>query len=87
MMNSSFLDHGIDPPAVSNEQQQRVQQTRNELKLVSLKELLQPLVTAVGQRQPWVDDFRDDQVMLSADLYEVIREFARLQVTAAATPG
>ena len=83
MMHFPFLNPESDGPTLAQERTQRQQQSRDELKLVSLNEFLQPLVAAVGQRQPWVDDFGDDKVMLSADLYEVIREFAKLQPGAA----
>jgi hypothetical protein len=49
------------------------------LKQLTLSEFLKPMMAALQQRQPWVDDFRNDPIMLPVDLYEVVREFARLQ--------
>lgn len=51
----------------------------NQLKQLPLQEFLQPMVAAMNQAQPWVEDFGSDQIMLPVDLYEVIKEFARLQ--------
>ena len=85
MMDFAFLNSDADEQAA--DRLKRVRQSRDELNLVSLQELLQPLVKAVGQRQQWVEDFRDDQVMLSADLYEVLREFSRLQESPDTAPG
>ncbi len=49
------------------------------LKQLPLSEFLQPLVTAMTQKQPWVDDFSNDPIMLPPDLYEVIKTFAKMQ--------
>ena len=67
-------------------------QPASPLKRVSLGEFIQPLVAAAGQRQPWLEDFGDESIMLPADLYDVIREYARLQFQAStgsvtANPG
>ena len=51
----------------------------SDLMQVSLSEFLQPMMAAIKQSQPWVNDFENDQIMLPVDLYEVIKEFARLQ--------
>ena len=57
------------------------------LKRVSLGEFIQPLVTAAGQRQPWLEDFGNDSIMLPADLYDVIKEYSRLQIQANCSQG
>ncbi|MGI9516270.1 MAG: hypothetical protein ACR2NP_04425 [Pirellulaceae bacterium] len=87
MMQFPFMNPEQEFDSQTSKSSQCRNQSREELKLVSLRELLQPLLTAVGQRQPWVEDFQDDQLMLSADSYEVIHEFARLQSGTAATPS
>ena len=51
----------------------------DQLKKLPLSEFLKPMMTAVRQSQPWIDDFGNDTIMLPVDLYEVIKEFARLQ--------
>lgn len=55
------------------------ERSTQELKQLSLAEFLQPLATAIRQKQPWVDDFGTDQIMVSPDLYEVIQTFAVMQ--------
>ncbi len=50
-----------------------------ELKQLPLAEFLKPMLAAIHQSQPWVEDFHSDQIMLPLDLYEVIKEFSRLQ--------
>jgi hypothetical protein len=39
---------------------------------VPLSELLATLVDAARKQRSWVDDFRDEEVTISTDLYEII---------------
>ncbi len=39
---------------------------------VSLSDLLSTLVDAARKNRSWIDDFRDEEVTISTDLYEVI---------------
>ena len=55
------------------------QPPQDELMKLALSEFLKPMMAAVKQSQPWINDFENDQIMLPVDLYEVIKEFARLQ--------
>ncbi len=47
---------------------------------IRLGDLIAPLVTAVKQRKGWIEDFTDDRVTVSADLYEVLRAFDGYQL-------
>ena len=49
----------------------RLQLTKQTVE-VPLSELLSTLVDAVRKNRSWVDDFRDEEVSISTDLYEVI---------------
>jgi hypothetical protein len=42
---------------------------------VSLRDLLPLIALAKRQRFLWLDDFLDDEVRITADLYDVLREF------------
>ena len=42
---------------------------------VSLRDLLPLIALAKRQRYLWLDDFLDDEVAVSGDLYEVLRAF------------
>jgi hypothetical protein len=42
---------------------------------VSLREILPVLVEAMNSRRGWVNDFADDEVSISTDLYEVIAAY------------
>lgn len=44
---------------------------RQEVKL-PLGEVLPLLIDAVESRRQWVGDFRDDEISISSDLYEVL---------------
>ena len=44
---------------------------RQEIKL-PLGEVLPLLIDAVESRRQWVGDFRDDEITISSDLYEVL---------------
>jgi hypothetical protein len=44
---------------------------RQEVKL-PLGEVLPLLIDAVESRRQWVGDFRDDEITISSDLYEVL---------------
>ena len=39
---------------------------------VPLKDVLPLLVEAVRTRRPWLEDFSDDELTISSDLYEVL---------------
>lgn len=45
---------------------------KQEKVTVSLSEVFPALAHAVATRKSWVDDFADDEITMSADLYEVI---------------
>lgn len=47
-------------------------QEKQEKVTVPLSEVFPALAHAVATRKSWVDDFADDEITLSADLYEVI---------------
>jgi hypothetical protein len=42
---------------------------------VSLDEVLPLLADAVASRRTWLSDFTDDQITISADLYEVLMAY------------
>ena len=42
---------------------------------VSLRDLLPLIAVAKRQRFLWLDDFLDDEVRITADLYDVLRAF------------
>lgn len=46
---------------------------------VSLRDLLPLIALARRQRYLWLDDFLDDEVEITSDLYEVIRAFSVCQ--------
>lgn len=52
----------------------------DQLKMVALSELINPLIKAIEQSQPWVEDFGQEQIIVSADLHEVLNAFANLQM-------
>lgn len=43
---------------------------------VSLRDLLPLIALAKRQKYLWLDDFLDDEVQITTDLYEVIRAFS-----------
>ena len=45
---------------------------RGEQVALSLGEVLPLLLDAVRSRRGWVDDFADDEITISSDLYEVL---------------
>ena len=49
------------------------------LKQLSLAEFLQPMMAAMTQKQPWIEDFGGDQITMPADLYEVLTAFSSMQ--------
>lgn len=42
---------------------------------VSLREILPVLVEAMNSRRGWINDFADDEISISTDLYEVINAY------------
>jgi hypothetical protein len=46
---------------------------------VPLREILSTLAEAVERRRGWVEDFADDDVTISTDLYEVILAYQHYQ--------
>lgn len=42
---------------------------------VSLREILPVLVEAMNSRRGWVNDFADDEISISTDLFEVISAY------------
>jgi hypothetical protein len=50
---------------------------------VSLRDLLPLLAIAKRQRFLWLDDFLDDEVRITSDLYDVLREFEQCRGTPA----
>lgn len=53
--------------------------SNRDLKQIPLADFLKPMLQAVDQSQPWVNDFDNDSIMLPVDLYEVIQAYAQLQ--------
>ena len=49
---------------------------------VPLQDLLEALGDAVRKKCAWVEDFRDEKVMVSTDLYEVIAAYQQLRHSA-----
>ncbi len=49
-------------------------------KPMSLSDFIQPMLTAVEQGQPWVNDFATDTIMLPVDLHEVIHAYTQIQI-------
>lgn len=49
---------------------------------ISLQELLDILGDAVRTNRAWTDDFRDEQVKISTDLYEVISAYGQMKRSA-----
>ena len=46
---------------------------------VPLREVLDTLVEAVLRRRGWVQDFEDDEITITTDLYEVILAYQHYQ--------
>lgn len=46
---------------------------------VTLGEISNILADAVNSRRAWLNDFEDDQVQISSDLYEVLTTYWRLR--------
>lgn len=42
---------------------------------VSLREILPVLVEAMNSRRGWINDFADDEISISTDLYEIIAAY------------
>jgi hypothetical protein len=51
-------------------------------KKIRLKEILKVLADAVQHDRTWLSDFADDEVKISADLYEVLVTYRRLRPSA-----
>jgi hypothetical protein len=51
------------------------QDCRNPSVRVSLRDLLPLIALAQRQKYLWLDDFLDDEVRITSDLYDVIRSF------------
>ncbi|MDG2104017.1 MAG: hypothetical protein P8J91_09720 [Pirellulaceae bacterium] len=49
-------------------------------KPMSLADFVQPMMAALEQGQPWVNDFASDTIMLPVDLHEVIQAYAEIQI-------
>ena len=50
-----------------------------ELQAMRFGDVLLQVQAALGQGQTWLNDFLNDDVLLTSDLYEVFQAFARLQ--------
>lgn len=53
-----------------------------KMKRVRLKQIVQVLFEAVQSDRTWLTDFADDEVKISADLYEVLTLSRRLRPSA-----
>ena len=51
-------------------------------KKVRLREIINVLDEAVRNDRTWLSDFADDEVKISADLYEVLSTYRRLRPSA-----
>ncbi len=51
-------------------------------KKIRLKEILKVLADAARDDRTWLSDFADDEVKISADLYEVLVTYRRLRPSA-----
>ncbi len=49
---------------------------------IPLGEILQALSEAVINDRTWLNDFRDDEVKVSADLYDIISAYSHLRPSA-----
>lgn len=49
---------------------------------VRLGEIVQPLADAINSNRTFVNDFADDEIQLSSDLYDVLKKFHRIQASA-----
>ncbi len=49
---------------------------------ISLHEMMETLLDAVQNDRAWPDDFREEQITVSTDLYEVISAYRRLRRSA-----
>lgn len=56
-------------------QREAVQPAENQTVTVSLGEALPLLADAILNNRTWLEDFEDDNITLSADLYEVLQAY------------
>lgn len=49
---------------------------------ISLHELTETILDAMQNERAWPDDFREEQIAVSTDLYEVISAYRRLRRSA-----
>ena len=49
---------------------------------VRLGDITRILADAAGQTRTWVNDFEDDEIRVSTDLYEVISSYSHLRPSA-----
>jgi len=50
--------------------------------MVSLGEILPALTDAMNTHRAWLDDFAEDPIVITADLYEVLLAYQELRPTA-----
>ena len=48
------------------------EESARQMVTVPVKDILPLLVEAARTRRPWLDDFSDDELTISSDLYEVL---------------
>lgn len=53
-----------------------------KMKRVRLREIVKVLAEAARNDRTWLSDFADDEVKISADLYEVLTTYRRLRPSA-----
>jgi hypothetical protein len=58
---------------------------KHALRTIRFGEVIAPLKAAFGEGHEWPNDFCNDDVLLSNDLFEVLQAFAQMQ--AQKTPG
>ncbi len=81
-MSQSRLRVYYGPEEVATQVARSTIPLRQEVTL-PLGEVLPLLIEAVESRRQWVGDFRDDEITISSDLYEVLLEFRSSRPTSA----
>lgn len=81
--HDEFEDGGSEEPVsirlpASYFASQRLSTARRSV-TVPLSDVAEALADAISSRRAWIDDFEEDEITLSADLYEVLMAFDRLR--------
>jgi hypothetical protein len=59
-----------------------VRPRKSKMKRVRLKQIVRVLFDAAQSNRTWLSDFAEDEVKISADLYEVLTLYRRLRPSA-----